>query len=162
MHVVISKDRSFPAAKRVKSHRNRDRYIYPNHSHFDLFDERPGCCAVMRINGGAISVLVFIDELKSRSRIVNAHHTENRAKNFLSINPHWRPYIVEQAATEEKSLLGARQSQLTPVDDQSSPFLDSKIDIRRDPIKMRFCDERTHFHSFQIARPNFERFDPRN
>src|SRR5580693_2312508 len=162
MHVMISKDRPFPSTKRVKGHRNGNRYIDPDHPDFDLFDECPGCCAVTRINRGAISVLMFIDKFESGTCIVDAHHTENRSKNLFAINPHWGPYIIEQAASEKKGLLGAWQSQVTPVDDQGGPFLDSKIDIGRDSIEMRLGDEWAHFHSFQIPGPNFERFDSRN
>src|ERR1700722_2800601 len=131
MHVMISKDRSFPSPERVKGHRNRNRHIYPHHPGFHLSHESPGRCPVPRINRGAISILMFVDELESRSGIVDAHNTENRTKNFLSINPHRRPHVVEKTATEKKSLFDILKAQVTPVHDQSGPFSDSKVEIGR-------------------------------
>src|SRR6476646_4445106 len=62
MHVMISKNGSFPAPERMKGHWHRNRYVDAHHADFHLFDKRPGCRAIARINRRPISVFMFIDQ----------------------------------------------------------------------------------------------------
>ena len=112
MYVMISEDRSFPSAKRVESHWNRNRHIDPDHPGFDLFNEQPGSCTVTSVNRGTVSVLMFIDEFKRFACIGDPHYTEDRSEYFLPINPHRWPDIVKKTAPEKKSLFGPRQDHL--------------------------------------------------
>src|SRR5580704_1395861 len=162
MHVMISEDRSFPSAKRVEGHWNRNRHIDPDHPGFDLFNEYPGSRTVTSVNRGAVSVLMLIDEFKRFTCIVDSHHTEDWSENLLPINPHGRPDIVKKTAPQKESLFGTRQGQVTAVHHQGGPFSRPQVDIGNDSIEMRLRDQRTHFHSLQIARSDFQRLDARN
>src|ERR1700723_4193237 len=65
MHVMVAKERTLPAAKTVEGHRHRDRHIDTNHPGLHLVGEGARRVSVAGEDGGAVAVLVLVDQVES-------------------------------------------------------------------------------------------------
>src|ERR1700733_3159093 len=80
MHVMVPKERTLPAAKTVEGHGHRDGHVDANHAGLYLVGEGARRVAVPGEDGGAVAVLVLVDQVESVRKAGNAQYGEHGTK----------------------------------------------------------------------------------
>jgi hypothetical protein len=88
VHVMVAKQRGFPAAKAVEGHRHRNRHIDAHHAHLDAMGKFARGTTVTGKDGGAIAIGMLIDQLYRCVQTIHPHHGQHRAEDFFLIDGH--------------------------------------------------------------------------
>ncbi|MND91836.1 hypothetical protein D3C80_839750 [compost metagenome] len=147
MHVVVAEQRVFPAAEAVEGHGHRDGHVDADHADLDLVTEHARRVAIAREDGGAVGVLVGIDQGHRLLVALNPDHTKHGAKNLFLIDAHVSGDVVEQTATEVETVLvaGLLHAKVAAVYHQRCAFLDTNIDIAAYALQVLVADQWAHF-----------------
>ncbi len=125
-------------------HRNGD--VDADHADLDLVGEHACRITIAGKDGGAVGVLVGVDQVDRFLVGLHAHHTEHGAEDLVLVDTHLGGDPIEQAAAQVETVLEAwsLHAELASIDHQARPFLDSDVDVAAHAITVFTGDERPH------------------
>src|SRR6266567_7492427 len=132
---VVAEERALPAAEAVEGHGDRDWDVDADHAGLDGVGEGAGGVSVAGEDGGAVAVLVLVDELEGGLEGVGADDAEDGAEDLFAVDAHLGLDVVEEAGSEEEAF-AARKSCGAAVDDQRCSFLGAEFDVAFDAVEV--------------------------
>ena len=150
MHVMVAEQRPLPAAEGMEGHGHGDRHVDADHADLAAGGEVAGRIAVAGEDGGAVAVLVTVDQLQRRFVVRASYHREHRAEDLFLVDLHVGLDLVEQTAADEVAFFVALQLQTATVHGQFGAFLDAGVHVAGDPLQGLLGDQRPHL-GFRIA-----------
>src|SRR5262245_30444718 len=98
MLVEIAESGPFPATKCVIGERDGNGEVYAHHPHLHTVHEVAGSVAVTRENRNAVSIFMFRRKAYRFFIVLRPNDREDRSEDFLFVDAHVRPDLVEQAS----------------------------------------------------------------
>ncbi len=112
----------------------------------------PSRIAIASKDRGPIPILMLIDQLQRRLKIIRPHNPQNRPKDLLTIDPHLRLHMIEQTSPK-KEPFASSQRMRTPINNQLSTFLSPKLNIPSHTLQMSLRHQRPQLRPSFIPSP---------
>ncbi|MNG96359.1 hypothetical protein D3C79_554220 [compost metagenome] len=125
----------------MKRHGHRDGYVHPYHTDLNPCGEVPCGIPVAGKDGGAVAVLVFVDEAQGRLVVRRPHYGEHGAEDLLPVDAHLGADPVEQTAADKVALTVADTA---TIDHQFGPLCHPLIHVATHLGQVFAADERPH------------------
>ena len=159
--MVIAEQGLLPSAETMKSHRNGNGHVNPDHTRLDTLHERPRRIAFPGEYRDAITENVRIDQVHRLVERTHANHHQDRPKDLLLVDAHVRADAIKQRAAEEKPIGRVRVYKTPAVDDQLSALFNADVHVGTDFVAMLTGDQGAHFGAGHVAGLDFQGFRSR-